>query len=253
MCGDRLTEPLARRLPVETKIPRSRPDEALRHTELPGDAALRAPGQLAVRHDGPQGCVKVALRGGLPRWSALTPTGGPSPGVAHTPPQNTRTASPRWIFADWIICPGVRKTLAPQRPQGSAIHRQTFAVDGTLIEAWASLKSFRPRDEQDPPAEGGRNPERDFRGHHARMTRTFQRPMLRRGSTPRATVVLHQAMSYETRAWRSDLLGRDSAHRHPLGKMRPSSSCVLRPASHRVRRRLSGGRVRKVGGVPCGW
>ncbi len=38
-----------------------------------------------------------------------------------------------------------------------------FSVDGTLIEAWASMKSFRRRDGGgDPPA--GRNAERDFRG-----------------------------------------------------------------------------------------
>ena len=35
-------------------------------------------------------------------------------------------------------------------------------IHGTLLEAWASLKSFRPRDKQEPPADGGRNPERDF-------------------------------------------------------------------------------------------
>ena len=40
-----------------------------------------------------------------------------------------------------------------------------FSVDGTLLEAWASLKSYRPRDEQEPPAgTGGRNAEVDFRG-----------------------------------------------------------------------------------------
>jgi transposase len=39
-----------------------------------------------------------------------------------------------------------------------------FSVDGTLIEAWASMKSFRPKDGSgEPPAEG-RNGERDFRG-----------------------------------------------------------------------------------------
>ena len=45
-----------------------------------------------------------------------------------------------------------------------------FSVDGTLLEAWASLKSFRPRDE-DPPSGaglgdsgGGRNPAVDFSG-----------------------------------------------------------------------------------------
>lgn len=38
-----------------------------------------------------------------------------------------------------------------------------FTVDGTLLEAWASIKSFRPKD---GPPEGpvGRNEERDFKG-----------------------------------------------------------------------------------------
>lgn len=44
-----------------------------------------------------------------------------------------------------------------------------FSVDGTLIEAWCSMKSFRPKDEAGadgpPPDEpGGRNAEVDFRG-----------------------------------------------------------------------------------------
>ena len=40
-----------------------------------------------------------------------------------------------------------------------------FSVDGTLIEAWASMKSFVPKDGSAPPtAGGGRNAERDFHG-----------------------------------------------------------------------------------------
>jgi transposase len=40
-----------------------------------------------------------------------------------------------------------------------------FSVDGTLIEAWASMKSVKPRDDTDePPAGGGRNGEADFHG-----------------------------------------------------------------------------------------
>jgi hypothetical protein len=41
-----------------------------------------------------------------------------------------------------------------------------FSVDGTLIEAWASMKSFKPRDGSDdePPAGGGRNAEASFHG-----------------------------------------------------------------------------------------
>ena len=41
-----------------------------------------------------------------------------------------------------------------------------FSVDGTLVQAWASLKSFKPKSggEQPPSADGGRNEEVDFRG-----------------------------------------------------------------------------------------
>jgi transposase len=40
-----------------------------------------------------------------------------------------------------------------------------FTVDGTLLEAWASHKSFRPRDEEPPtPPTGGGNPTVDFHG-----------------------------------------------------------------------------------------
>src|SRR6266852_5111673 len=39
-----------------------------------------------------------------------------------------------------------------------------FSVDGTLIEAWASMKSFRPKDGSGKPPAPGRNGERDFHG-----------------------------------------------------------------------------------------
>lgn len=43
-----------------------------------------------------------------------------------------------------------------------------FSVDGTLIEAWASMKSFKPKDrgadDEGPPACGGRNLDVDFKG-----------------------------------------------------------------------------------------
>src|ERR687897_493606 len=52
-------------------------------------------------------------------------------------------------------------------PRGKRLlSTEHFSVDGTLIEAWASMKSFRPKDgADDPPADGGgRNPEANFRG-----------------------------------------------------------------------------------------
>jgi transposase len=39
-----------------------------------------------------------------------------------------------------------------------------FSVDGTLLEAWASHKSFKPKDDQRPPSGPGRNPEVAWRG-----------------------------------------------------------------------------------------
>ena len=42
-----------------------------------------------------------------------------------------------------------------------------FSVDGTLVEAWASMKSFRPKGQTDgepPSTGGGRNEEVDFKG-----------------------------------------------------------------------------------------
>ena len=58
----------------------------------------------------------------------------------------------------------LRAVLAdPQvRPLLSDEH---FSVDGTLIEAWASMKSFRRKDGSDDPP--GRNRPRDFRGREA--------------------------------------------------------------------------------------
>jgi transposase-like protein DUF772 len=57
-----------------------------------------------------------------------------------------------------------------------------FSVDGTLIDAWASMKSFRPKDGSDDPPGPGRNAERDFRGKkrsnetHASSTDPDARP-----------------------------------------------------------------------------
>jgi len=42
------------------------------------------------------------------------------------------------------------------------VSSEHFSVDGTLILAWASMKSFRRKDGKDQPPSGGRNGERDF-------------------------------------------------------------------------------------------
>lgn len=59
---------------------------------------------------------------------------------------------------------GAVLTEARQRKLLSEDH---FTVDGTLLEAWASLKSFRPKDgDAVPPSGSGKNSSVDFRGEH---------------------------------------------------------------------------------------
>ncbi len=55
--------------------------------------------------------------------------------------------------------------LAQARAAG-LLSDEHFTVDGTLIEAWASHKSFQPKDDQDPPTgeDAGSNPSVDFKG-----------------------------------------------------------------------------------------
>jgi transposase len=50
--------------------------------------------------------------------------------------------------------------LAEVKALMSAEH---FSVDGTLLKAWASMKSFRPKDGSGNPPQPGRNGEADFR------------------------------------------------------------------------------------------
>ena len=57
--------------------------------------------------------------------------------------------------------------VVEQARAGGFMSAEHFTVDGTLIEAWASLKSFRPKSEKpedrDPPDDAG-NPTVDFHG-----------------------------------------------------------------------------------------
>ena len=67
---------------------------------------------------------------------------------------------------------GADRRLHAQRPQAFDIVRQVapllsddhFSVDGTLLEAWASHKSFQPKDAPRGPMPPGRNAEVDFHG-----------------------------------------------------------------------------------------
>lgn len=54
--------------------------------------------------------------------------------------------------------------IQAQAEEADLLSKEHFSVDGTLIEAWASIKSFRPKTEKTPPSKDTRNDDVDFRG-----------------------------------------------------------------------------------------
>ncbi len=56
------------------------------------------------------------------------------------------------------------RRILEQAAAAGLLSDEHFTVDGTLIEAWASLKSFRPQDSPPPAGGAGRNPAVDFHG-----------------------------------------------------------------------------------------
>jgi transposase len=67
------------------------------------------------------------------------------------------------LLAGDIACGFLQALLADPRVK-PLLSDDHFSVDGTLIEAWASMKSFRPKDGGGEPPADGRNGERDFHG-----------------------------------------------------------------------------------------
>ena len=93
------------------------------------------------------------------------------------------------FLAELLALPEVRRLLSSEH----------FSVDGTLLQAWASLKSFRRKDGGDEPPGPGRNGERTSRARSAR-TRPMPAPPTRtRGSTARATASRRSSATSGTR------------------------------------------------------
>jgi len=67
-------------------------------------------------------------------------------------------------FLDSNLAAAFFARILKQAATAGLLSDEHFTVDGTLIEAWASLKSFRPKDAPPPEGGGGRNPEVDFHG-----------------------------------------------------------------------------------------
>lgn len=65
------------------------------------------------------------------------------------------------------VIPALFTEVVEMAHKKNLVSDEHFSVDGTLIQAWASQKSFRPKKDDDDDGEksgGGRNKEQDFRG-----------------------------------------------------------------------------------------
>lgn len=69
-----------------------------------------------------------------------------------------------------VLVKEVVKEVVKEAGRRRSLSADHFTVDGTLLEAWASHKSYRPRDERPPEDDqrGGRNQPRDFKGERRR-------------------------------------------------------------------------------------
>jgi IS5 family transposase len=95
----------------------------------------------------------------------------PTPGrrcAPSAPPKRSRTrvGGDRRLTLASDVARLFFEGILRQAKQAQLISKEHFTVDGTLIEAWASLKSFKPKakGKDDGPQGGGSNQACDFRG-----------------------------------------------------------------------------------------
>jgi transposase len=106
------------------------------------------------------------------------------------------------------------------------LSEEHFSVDGTLIEAWASLKSFRPKDEGDRGPKDG-NGWGDFTGQKRsndthQSTTDPEAKLLKKGAQQRGQALLYGPRGHGESPWllrelRSDALGRRHRERRGFG------------------------------------
>jgi IS5 family transposase len=81
------------------------------------------------------------------------------------------------------VAKGFFAQILAQAEAKQLLSDEHFSVDGTLIEAWASHKSFQRKDGGSPPPSPGRNGEADFKGE-------------RRSNATHASTTDPEALSY---------------------------------------------------------
>ena len=142
----------------------------------------------------------------------------------------------RWLAGD-VARVFFDRVLAQARGRGF-LSDEHFTVDGTLIEAWASLKSFQRKDASPPPPDDPGNPTVNFHGErrtnatHASTT-DAEAQLFRKGKGQEAKLYYHGHVLME--------------NRHGLavdGELTPATGVAERTAARTMLARIRGtGRV----------
>ena len=136
-------------------------------------------------------------------------------------------------------------TVLAQKPVKALLSSEHFSVDGTLLEAWASPKSFRPTDGSGPPPAAGRNAEQDFHGQkrsnetHASTTDPDARLARKgRGKEAKLCFIGHALMENRNGLIVGAVATRVSGHAERLAAahlIEPHAERPARITTHRVR------------------
>jgi hypothetical protein len=122
--------------------------------------------------------------------------------------------------------PVLRRSPSPAKLR-RYVSSEHFSVDGTLLEAWASHKSFKPKQGPPPPAiSGGRNSEVDFRGL-PRSNRTHRSTTDPEALLASPTPHRPSCPTPATCSWRTDR--RWTPDRHEPGPLRLRASFFPQP------------------------
>jgi transposase len=130
------------------------------------------------------------------------------------------------------------------------LSREHFTVDGTLLKAWASMKSFRPKDGSGNPPAGGRNGERDFHGekrsNETHASTTYPDARLYRKGNGRESVLCY--MGHALMENRNGLaVAGTVTHATGTAEREAALELIERPRRRRLRRA-----IRRAGRITLG-
>ncbi len=176
---DQQPEAMFSYISLETRIP---PDHPLRALRPMVDAVLAdlAPVQRDLRHDGPAGhsageaaacpvaadplhnTERAAANGAARLQLALPLVRRAAHGRPRLGRHGVRKNRERLLAGD-VAQAFLARVVAEARAH-HLLSNEHFTVDGTLIEAWAGLKSFKKKDAPVPPPDDPGNPTVNFHG-----------------------------------------------------------------------------------------